>query len=51
MLFLFICLFSDNFLRHHIFFVSQVLEVGDVDRTLEMEGVHLHRERLLCFKF
>ena len=51
MLFLFICLFPDNFLRHHIFCESQVFEVDDVDSPWRIEGVHLHREELLYFKF
>lgn len=48
MLFLFVCLFPDNFLRHHIFCVSQVFEVGDVDRALGEWKEFISTEKGFC---
>ena len=48
MLFLFICLFPDNFLRHHIFCESQVFEVDDVDRALGESKEFISTEKSFC---
>ena len=48
MLFLFICLFPDNFLRHHIFCESQVFEADDVDRALGESKEFISTEKSFC---